>query len=123
MFSRALHDIFPTKARLSRFINFETRNCYIWDHEAETLHHLLLCCPLSKLVWWNLPWHIRTKHFQQLSASEWIMQILGNNDVFQLQVHEKLRMKHFLATTIEQHHITENQLIPCELLEEMRKKT
>lgn len=96
---KLLVDIISTKDRIKQFVPLSELHCYVCDQATETLHHLLLECPLAKLCWWNSHWTIRLTNFSHLSVSDWISYVLDPKSVF---LHNRTsldqdRFGHFLA--------------------------
>lgn len=75
-------NLLPTSDKLSRFLHIQNSNCLLCGHHLETLPHMLLTCPTSKLIWWNSPWQLRMDAFQQFSPNQWLHLILLANNLF-----------------------------------------
>ncbi|KAL5565972.1 hypothetical protein UlMin_029136 [Ulmus minor] len=55
-----LSDCLPTRTRLYRCLP-DIDTCYpLCGHDLESLLHLLLYCDIVKLIWFSLPWNIRS---------------------------------------------------------------
>lgn len=81
---RVSQNLLPTSEKLSRFMDIRNPNCLLCSHQLETLPHILLSCPVSKLIWWNSPWQLRIEAFQHLTTNQWITLILTDHQIFEL---------------------------------------
>lgn len=102
--------ILPTADRLNKFMNLSDPKCFLCGQHTDTIHHWLLKCPVSKMIWWNSPWQIRLEVFQQLTTTEWLYLIIKGHNVFHLQPGEKNRMRQFLVVMVEQIWFIRNKI-------------
>lgn len=72
---RILYNGLPTMERISTYIGGPAHPCYLCNSEPETTQHLLLQCPIVKLLWWNSPWQFIIEAFQNMDNTQWISHI------------------------------------------------
>lgn len=72
----------PTLDRISKFTSINSENCYLCGEEQESTSHLLLCCLITKLLWWNSPWKIHIDHFQEWDTQQWLCTPTGKGNPF-----------------------------------------
>lgn len=94
--------VLPTLNRLIRIIPGLHSACYLCGESSESVHHLLLKCPISRLVWRNSPWHIRIEAYEHLEDWQWISLMIGPNNLFPVTQPDKLQMSIFLVVAFEQ---------------------
>ncbi|KAL3825541.1 hypothetical protein ACJIZ3_021570 [Penstemon smallii] len=79
---KTIHDIIPTKKRLSCFLQIDNSGCPICNTETESLDHLFLRCPLSVALWFHSPWNFRVEAFQNTPIRDWIALLLCKDGIF-----------------------------------------
>lgn len=103
------HDI-PTLDRIQKIFSSSDQLCYLCQHGTETLHHLLLQCPLTKLLWRNSPWQIKIESFSALAVDEWVSLVMEPNNDLPLDTTEKSKIRQFLVTAFEQVWMERNKV-------------
>lgn len=81
---KLLAGTFPTLDRLSNLVQLPSDLCYLCGEERETLCHLLLRCPIAKLLWWGSKWQIKLDLFRDLAVQDWLSILLERNNPFTL---------------------------------------
>lgn len=81
--------IIPTLDKLQSIIPIQDSSCYICGTATESPHHLALECPLTLMIWWNLPWQLRLEPFKNLGLQEWTSLILGRDNPFPIPSSQK----------------------------------
>lgn len=89
---RVINNAVHTLARIKMAIPNEDTLCYLCRKSEESIHHLILKCPVMRLPWWNFPWHSLLDVFQHLQMYEWINTILGNSRVLGIPPEIKARL-------------------------------
>lgn len=106
---KMLQNGLPTLDRLSRFLPLQSNLCYLCVGSPETIHHLVLDCPFTKLLWWQSPWQIRLESFQHLEVTEWLRMLLCQEAPLPLSAEEKMKLSFFLAVSMEHVWMARNQ--------------
>lgn len=88
---------------------FNTRRT-LDEREQETITHLLIHCPLSKLLWWNFPWQFRIEALNSMNPDELIWYFSYPTDNTSQNIEEKKKMFQFLVIAFEQLWIERNKL-------------
>uniref|UniRef100_A0A803P5V7 Reverse transcriptase domain-containing protein n=1 Tax=Cannabis sativa TaxID=3483 RepID=A0A803P5V7_CANSA len=64
-------DSFPTRGKLSTFMNLPSNLCPLCDQQIETTMHLFWKCNLAKAIWFNTRWGIRTECVMVDNWNDW----------------------------------------------------
>lgn len=75
-------NILPTRARIAEGLTSQldlVSLCPLCVAASESLHHLLLACPLSRLAWRESRWNLNTMVFLDQPFSAWLKVILQPN--------------------------------------------
>lgn len=107
---KMLTNTLSTLEILQQYSFLKETNCYFCSQDQETIHHLLLCCPITKLLWWNSEWNLRVENFQHLKISEWIMQFIEDKSTLPVDKGTKHKMLNFLTTMMEQVWMIRNKV-------------
>lgn len=100
----------PTLDRIQRFIKANGQQCYLCDQGVESLHHLILQCPLIKHIWWNSPWKIKVELFSNMPTDEWIALILDAYNDLPLNETEKSKLLQFFVSSFERIWMERNNI-------------
>lgn len=99
---KLLNGALPTLDKISKYVHNVDTICYLCKDQEETLHHLCLTCPITKLLWWNSPWQVRIEAFHHLTVVGWIWLIMGKDIPFPVEEREQRCIRQFFAVSFEQ---------------------
>lgn len=105
---KMISHVIPTLDRLNQRIPLDDTNCYLCGNMLESVDHLALKCPLSRLLWWLSPWNIKLDNFRDMEFPQWVMLILSPSDIFPLEKEDRNKMIQFLPVMLERVWLTRN---------------
>ena len=70
-------------------IQIDEKDCVLCETKEETLKHIFIDCPLSKIIWANFPWPIRFFDMQFKSSTPFLSYI---DITYILQLEENLKL-------------------------------
>lgn len=76
---RIVHDILPTRAKLSSFFPLPNSLCPLCDMDLEDVEHLFLKCPYIQQLWFTSKWSFCLTPFINEPIANWIALILRKN--------------------------------------------
>lgn len=101
MIWRILNNIIPTKDRLQGLFQQTDLHCFLCSNANESIDHLLLDYPVAIMCWLQSPWQIRINHFTDDGSTKWFQLLLEENNCFDVEKEEKLRILIYVCIVFE----------------------
>ncbi|KAG8375096.1 hypothetical protein BUALT_Bualt10G0064800 [Buddleja alternifolia] len=81
---KAIHDILPTRGKISLRFQIPDINCLFCGEQVETRDHIFIQCPYATRLWFTSHWNLRLDYFKNLTFPQWFNVIHNNsNGLFQ----------------------------------------
>ncbi|XP_042950095.1 uncharacterized protein LOC122282210 [Carya illinoinensis] len=99
---KIIWDILPTRERLKSFIpSLTSINCPLCDEAEETLLHLFIACPISRILWSQSKWPLNLTSLGLSSIKDWIQFILFPKVKLSLTTEEEHPFRIFAALILD----------------------